>query len=241
MKKLLYLLLLTILFLTGCTEKKDLYIIKEEVVGIINSYDENIECNDVSIIGEYDEIYIVSIYRSMVIEEGINRTFINEVEIKYDNHYEILCYYNNYLYTLNYCVDKGWLIEEDIIAIKEVLENCNYEPNKDIENSSNLHRCKHSTNIISIVDSSCNQKGLDVIKCNKCKKELRKIEKDYLPHNYENSVCTICGENKYLKIERNNEFENQIKNKLLGYEILDCFGSYKYNNKEIRVFYLLNF
>lgn len=238
MKKILIIFLLFIFVLTGCNKKIDTTEVKEKIFEIVNEYDQNIELNDIKVIGKYDDSYIISIYKPMLFEENVNNKTINGIEIKCSNYYEILCFKENNLYTIEFSADKGWLIEEDLLEIKKQLQMCDYKPNEDIKSYKSVKRCDHSCIIDNIVASTCTTKGLKTIKCDNCNKNLKNIELDYIAHNYVNSICSNCGEKEYTLISRNEELENESNPQLLGYKIIDWFGSYSYNDKEIHVYYL---
>ena len=110
------------------------------------------------------------------------------------------CFKNNNIYTIEYSVDKGWLIEEDLLDIKKQLQMCDYKPNEDIKSYKTVVRCDHSCIIDTIVASTCTTKGSKIIKCEKCDKKLKNIEFDYIAHNYVNSICSSCGEKEYTLI-----------------------------------------
>lgn len=238
MKKYLIMFLIFIFVLTGCNKKIDTTEVKGKFFEIVNEYNQSIELDDIKVIGKYDDSYIVSIYKPMLFEENVDKKLINEIEIECSNYYEILCFKNNNIYTIEYSVDKGWLIEEDLLDIKKQLQMCDYKPNEDIKSYKTVVRCDHSCIIDTIVASTCTTKGSKIIKCEKCDKKLKNIEFDYIAHNYVNSICSSCGEKEYTLISRNEELENESNPQLLGYKIMDWFGSYLYNDKEISVYYL---
>ena len=233
MKKYLIMFLIFIFVLTGCNKKIDTTEVKGKFFEIVNEYNQSIELDDIKVIGKYDDSYIVSIYKPMLFEENVDKKLINGIEIECSNYYEILCFKNNNIYTIEYSVDKGWLIEEDLLDIKKHLQMCDYKPNEDIKSYKTVVRCDHSCIIDTIVASTCTTKGSKIIKCEKCDKKLKNIEFDYIAHNYVNSICSSCGEKEYTLISRNEELENESNPQLLGYKIMDWFGSYLYNDKEI--------
>lgn len=240
MKKKMLLVALFIL-LSGCSRSFDAESVKSEVRFSLNEESPvKNEDSHLYVVGRYGNGYVV--FGEFATSATLGETtgmIIDGVRLTFYNGYSPMYFYKGQLYELEEAFFMDYIYHEDLLDVKNKLEECNKLINKDYNTYIPSNRCEHENKIVDISNSTCHSHGISNIVCEKCNKVLKVIEKSYSLHNYELGICNVCNETEFERLELNDEFNTQVE-QTFNLNILSWLGGYKYNGKELNIYYTGN-